>query len=356
MIGPLVLALIALHPQALAATGQLTIRIAIDDRVVHRLVAPVLETTGGPAALFADNGVYTGDMAGDLIYFAQVSIPAPAVPADHVTVHIRDNSVDFGEFDVPLKPDGRGDLALKTRTGQPAIVVDSAAPPMPASTSVSATPVAAIEGAGPTAADKIILNMQVDDRTANRLHTAHLLVDQAGAVAAPLRDDGVAPDEQANDGIYVCQLTVSRTQTVVVNVFDEPDGVIGTQSIFLPSSSEATVHLQTLSVAPGIALAKEPEGGGGASSPTGGGGTTETGSGGGDRVSQILWVFIALFAVGFTWARTVVGQRWATEVKPVLARLERWLDLQEVAARRRRVESGHGAGHSEGGPEGGAPP
>jgi hypothetical protein len=49
-------------------------------------------------------------------------------------------------------------------------------------------------------------------------------------------------------------------------------------------------------------------------------------SGGGDRFVHVLWVAIALFAMGFAYVRAVVATRWDDEVRPLLGRLERHLD------------------------------
>lgn len=213
----------------------------------------------------------------------------------------------------------RAEAPPPPQSGPPAAgIVPPAAPGMPAGSSPE------------TATDspfRAALVVYVDDRVAERLEGATVGVRQAGSRSAPLRDDGVAPDGAAGDRVYAARLDVALAERVGLHV-DDTRGAVGELSVFLPSAREAEVRLRTLGDPPGLALAQEATAIGG--SATGGGAVTPGGAGDGrDRLAHVLWVMIALFAIGFTYVRAVVSRRWEGEVEPVLRRLERYLDAQE---------------------------
>lgn len=345
-------------PSEATPSTNVTLRVAIDDRTAKRIGEATLKVEGGLTVTFDDNGGSQGDVPGDGVYLATASVPRRT----SWVVHVINGGVDLGKFELRSSASTKADLALKSRAGSPALVVDlnappivdappipvvTSAPPAPAdattapSTLVAQAAPSPLPGAPPSAPDRMRLILYVDDRDASRLHEGRLVVQQEGIPPAPLVDDGVAPDVAAADRIYTVTLEVSRAQFVKVALMDEPAGHVGELTVFLPSASEALVRLHTLAAAPGLELAQEPAPGTAADAPTAGAASVSTsGSVSRDRLSQILWVFVCVFAVAFAWVRTVVARRWTGEVQPLLGRLERWLDAQEAASRGGRPPGG----------------
>lgn len=294
-----------------------SVRVAIDDRGPRRLVAPTLELeqAGLAPVPFSDDGTVEGDVVQDGIQMAT----ADAERRQEMTFRVRDQGVVLGSFDVSLPATGSADFALKTKPGDPPLILDLSAPPMPTRGDRSGQPG---EGEELAADDQLLLHVFVDDRALARLQAPRLVVVQPGVEPADLLDDGSGPRDTAGDRVFGVAVTVSRAQHVTLLVRDR--GVdVGSAKVFLPSTDQADVNLVTLDGDPGIELRSEPTAVGGTDAPAGSGAAV---TGGTDRFVHVLWVAIALFAMAFAYLRSVVATRWEDEVQPLLARLRRHLD------------------------------
>ncbi|MDG1480096.1 MAG: hypothetical protein P8R54_10930 [Myxococcota bacterium] len=438
MMMPLVLLSVAL-----AQDARLPVRVALDDRALGRLTAPVLsiEQAGVNPASFSDDGSISGDVPADGILVATAS----ALRTQTVRFSIIDDGVQLGVFEVALPAEGGATFQLKTAEGEPGVVLDLNAPAMPGlpdslsptsdavlqalpseqgelpgegltrlklrvvasspgeldnaqietgsgeSTRLStegddgvywgmidiprtelvtlhaqredldlgtvsvvlpATPRALVRlsvgewgltgeqtdaseeplvvqaapgGEDLGDADSIALTLYVDDRGVGRLTSPRAVIDQAGLSPTDLLDDGSLEDDTIDDGIFVGKLTVGRAEHLRFSLEDA--GVaVGEMTVFLPSTSEASIRVRT--TGDGLKLQTEPQALGGADGPMDGGGGGG-GLGGTDRMAHVLWIGIALFCVAFAYTRRALEQRWTTEIKPLLSRLESWLDAQE---------------------------
>ncbi len=437
MMTPLVLL-----ASALAQDARLPVRVALDDRALSRLTAPVLviDQAGVSPATFIDDGSIAGDVPGDGILVAATT----ALRAQTVRFAILDGGVRLASFEVALPAEGGATFQLKAAEGEPAVVLDLNAPAMSgspssrASTSDSVLQAVAIEegelpaeglvrlklrvvstdpvalkdvtiestagatthlssegeegvlwgvldiprseiavlratqggqdlgtvsvvlpaasralvrlsvGAGGLAgersesatedplviqaipsgeelgdADSIAITLYVDDRTVGRLTRPVVVIDQEGLAPTTLLDNGTLDGDTSSDAIFVGKLTVGRAEHLRFTLTDA-GAPVGEMTVFLPSTSEASIRVRT--TGDGLKLQTEPQALGGADGPTGGGGSSV---GGTDRMAHVLWVGIALFSVAFAYTRSVIERRWTTEIQPLLSRLERWLDDQE---------------------------
>lgn len=320
----------------------IALRVAVDDRVGKRLTAPrlVVDQPGVEPVVFQDDGQIPGDVPGDRIFVARITV----AKAEHLSLGVAEpEGPPLGMLTVSLPASGSSDVALKTATGAPALLLDARAPSMPGAAAadpggsrlvVTAAPTGDTVSADDEGADRITVRFLVDDRAADRIDgDARVVVDQSGAQPARLVDDGeTAEDEDADDDIYAAELQVSRAQYLGFSILlDGRDEPLGELSVFLPSTSEALVRVRTSEDAAGLELMTEPTALGSADAPAapgGGGAVASSGGGGGDRFVHVLWVLIALASVGFTWLRRVVAQEWAAEVRPVLRKLDRYLDRE----------------------------
>ena len=185
--------------------------------------------------------------------------------------------------------------------------------------------------------DQIALTVYLDDRLLQKLSSPILSVEQAGIAAVPFLDDGAGGDETASDHLLIAKLLISRSEYAQIMISDQ-DQEQGTLRVFLPSTSEAVVWLRTAET--GVKLISEPTPTKATVSPTGGGGS---GSGvtqvSADKLAHVLWVGIALFAIGFAYVRRVVHEKWELEIKPVLAKMEQFLDTEEHVEKKNDAES-----------------
>lgn len=309
------------------------VRVAIDDRDHGRLDAPVLavQQAGVEPVRFRDDGQIAGDIPGDGIVVASVRV----APAESLAFTIRDGDAALGTFTLALPASGDKAFAFKATDGEPALIMDTKAPAMPAAKAadptastlvVTAAPVGDTPETSAEGADRIAVRFIVDDRALGRLQDASVAVDQQGVDPAKLTDDGAADGDTAGDQIYHAYLTVTRAQYLGFHVVDGSE-VVGRLSVFLPSSSEALVRVATTTAAAGLELKTEPTATGSTDSPSAG--VSSASSGGGDgRLVHVLWVLIGLCAVGFGWLRHVVAREWRDEVRPVLRKLGAWLDRE----------------------------
>lgn len=358
------LAAIALWGTAAHAQDEgLRLRVAVDDRSAQRLQEPVLvvDQEGVGPVPFRDDGQISGDVPGDRIFVAAATVAR----GESVRLGVAESGAEpLGMVQVSLPAEGSADVALKVVAGEPALVLDSRAPAMPAEAVadpgsrrlvVTAAPTGDAVEAGDEGADRITVRFLVDDRAADRIDgAARLTVDQEGVAPAPLVDDGeTAQDEDGGDDIFAAELSVFRAQYLGFAI--EVDGeALGELSVFLPSTSEALVRVRTAEGEAGLELLTEPTALGSADAPAAGGPSgaspaVGSGGGGGDRFVHVLWILIGMAAVGFTWLRRVVARTWTEELRPVIHKLDRYLSRELGEP----VHTPPGAG--EPGPPGDAP-
>lgn len=290
------------------------LRVAVNDAAQGRLRAPRLIITseeGVEPVDFRDDGAQSGDVASDRIYVATVDVAR----TETVGLAVEDGGARVGALSVSLPSDAtEKDVALKTSAGDPALVLDAAAPKM--------------QGGAPSA-DRITVRMVVDDRALSRLSDPQLVTDQDDVKPVPLRDDGREEGDVAGDELWFGVVEVARSQYLTLEVRDRT-GSVGSLSVFLPSSSEAEVRVQTVEGDEGLRLVTEPTTASTDDPATGTAAEGSTASGGGGRLAHVVWVGIALFAMAFTYVRTVVARQYSDEVQPVLRRMEAFLDAQGV--------------------------
>ncbi len=300
---------------AQAEDGRVRLRVALNDKAEQRLSSPVLAVTsedGLAPVPFRDDGAQVGDDKNDQVYVASIDV----LRGESVGIAIRDGDAELGTFAV-LLPSGATDkdVALKTSGGDPAVVLDVAAPKM--------------QGELATA-DRITVRLIVDDRALSRLTDPALVTDQRDVQPVPLRDDGRVAGDVADDNLWLGTVEVARSQYLTLEVRDA-GGSVGSLSVFLPSSSEAEIRVQTVEGSEGLRLVTEPTGTSTTDDPaTGTGSTSSAGGVTGGRLAHVLWVGIALFAMAFSYLRSVMARQYAEEVQPVLRRMEQFLDAQGV--------------------------
>jgi hypothetical protein len=179
-------------------------------------------------------------------------------------------------------------------------------------------------------ADRITVRLVVDDRALSRLTEPRLVTDQRDVQPVPLRDDGREAGDVAGDELWLGTVEVARSQYLTLEVQDAGTSV-GSLSVFLPSSSEAEIRVQTVEGSEGLRLVTEPTGTSTTDDPsTGTASASSASSSDTGRLAHVLWVGIALFAMGFAYLRAVMARQYAEEVQPVLRRMERFLDAQGV--------------------------
>ncbi len=309
---------------AVAQDETIALRIAIDDREVGRLVRPVvrMDLPGNVFEVqFTDDGSVDGDVARDHIFLARVDAPR----RETLSFAIHDGDTQLKAFKVALPAGDAADFAYKTVAGPEVLVRDLKAPPIPDS---NRRPLEEEADAG--AGDRMTLHVKVDDMALRRLQqpTVGLAVD--GAAAFDLLDDGSITDDTPQDGAYRADIEVGRAQYVELVVKDRGTS-LGKVKVFLPSTGEADVDLRTLDGDEGIELKREPTAADANDGASGAGpeGATGASSAAAARFVHVLWLAIALFAMGFAYVRSVVATRWESEVRPLLRRMERFLDQAE---------------------------
>ncbi|MFT5686573.1 MAG: hypothetical protein ACI8RZ_007529 [Myxococcota bacterium] len=249
----------------------------------------------------------------DGVYWGVLDLPR----SELVTLHAWRNDLDLGEVSVVLPSVPRALVRLSV--GQWGLAGEIAAASQEPLV-VQAAPSG--EDLGDT--DSIAITLFVDDRSVGRLTEPTVLIDQEGLPPTTLLDDGSLEDDTTADGIFVGKLTVGRAEHLRFTL-QNAGASVGEMTVFLPSTSEASIRVRT--TGDGLKLQTEPQALGGADGPSEGGGGSSLG--GTDRMAHVLWVGIALFCVAFAYTRGVIERRWTSEIQPLLTRLTQWLDDQE---------------------------
>ena len=289
--------------------SMMALEISVDDQEQGRLSAPAVEIVGESARWqMLDDGTIPGDVAEDGVWVVALDI----AQTERLVFRVWDSDGLQGEFTHPLPMADRARYAYRTQPGQPPLVELAATgtDTLPPAEGDRSPPQ---QEAVPTGevGDSIDIVLVVDDRALGRLVEPVLQVDQVDIPKMAIRDDGTVPGDIAGDGIWMVQLQVRRTQFLMINLLDQ-GGQVGQIKAFLPSSDEAEIRLMTTSEQPGLEQISEATSSGGVGGPEG-----TVGAAGG-RLAHVLWVMIALFAVLFTYLRTVVWRTWKTDILPRL--------------------------------------
>lgn len=187
--------------------------------------------------------------------------------------------------------------------------------------------------------DQIALTVYLDDRLLQKLKAPILAVEQEGVELVSFLDEGTGGDETAGDHLLIAKLLIARSEYAQIMISDQ-DEEQGTLRVFLPSTSEAVVWLRTSEN--GVKLISEPTPTKATVSPAGEGtGTgTSTTQVSADKLAHVLWVGIALFAIGFAYVRRSIHDRWEQEVKPILVKMEQFIDMESQTEKKAEQEKG----------------
>lgn len=385
---------LALLPVALAVGDTIQVTVVMDDRarVLTGETRLQVDQAGVTPVPFLDDGTQPGDAPGDQIQVATVEVRR----TEALTLQVVSAGRVLGSFPVFLPSAEAVAFTVRSRRGTPPLLLDLAAevprlvatPQVPikdvpiASVPVMDVPVADVpvkdipiadvpvadvptadvpitdvptpEGAttataattplvvvaapattaasAAVAADSILVRVTLDDRTAHRLTAPRVAPAQDGVAPVPATDDGSADQDTAGDAVFTASVTVKRTQYLAFRVLDG-DAEVGAATVFLPSTSGATVALRTLEGTPAITLDTTAQPGATPDAAAVGGpapaAASSTGSGGScDRFSATLWLLVGVALAGFAWVRTVVRRVWLGEIRPFVQRMEAFMERQ----------------------------
>ena len=220
----------------------LTIRIALDDRQLHRLQSPVV-SIGGIQTGLLDNGQLSGDVAGDGIYVAETVVQRQ----ETLLIEVVDfeNAIGSLQVNVPMTPSA----TFQLKTSQTGIVLDLNAPDMPivekkggkTRKTMDALEILAQSREGDwIAPNSTLVVISLDARS--REVTSPILSLQDAPEWIALKDDGVLKGDVADDGIWMGELQLPSTDAFVANLADGTE-VLRELKIALPSTPQALLNL-----------------------------------------------------------------------------------------------------------------
>ena len=284
------------------------------------LKEPIVTLNDRPEwTMLTDDGSVEGDVADDGLFMGMISLPS----RENLGFQVSDSGRVLGNLEA-LLPSAQGVLiALRyNEFGLSGVSYDENGET--GTMVVQATPKGE-QIASTSESDKIALTVHLDDRLLQRLKIPALSFVAQESAGSNFRDDGTNGDTEGDDHLWIASTVLERDEFVQLKVIDEEQEQ-GLLTVFLPSTSEAVVWLR--STENGIKLVTEPTQGSTSSTTTTvevSGGTAVTN----DRLAHVLWIVLTLFAIAFTYVRTVVSQHWSSEVKPLLTRLHNFLDAQQ---------------------------
>ena len=300
--------------------SEIVIQINTTDR---KLKEPMVTLNDRPEwTILTDDGTVEGDQAGDGIYTGILSLPS----RESLGFQITDSGRVLGNLQASL-PSAQGVL-ISLRYNQFGLSGVSGDDSSETGTMVVQATPKGERIASTSESDKIALTVHLDDRLLQRLQIPSVTFVAQESAGVNFRDDGSNGDEEAEDHVWMASTVLEREEFVQLKVLDT-ELEQGQLTVFLPSTSEAVVWLRSTET--GIKLVTEPTQSNSTSTSTsveGGGGSAVTS----DRLAHVLWVFLALFAIAFTYVRTLVQQQWSSEIKPVLTQLKTFLAQQQSSA------------------------
>ena len=314
---------------AVTLSELMEVKWVLDDRAGQLIQNAKLwvEDSGMEPFFATDDGLNGDEEAGDRIFTAVMDVKYQPM----IQLGYQNGNAEAVSSVVMLPDSGPAELrALVTPTGLKTIEAQNADITVSAPLVVQAAPtgVDIQEGNGE---NFIEVTMILDDRILQKLNNPRLRVLQNDTTVVSLNDDGKEADEASGDQIFSAVFQVEQAEFLKVAIDDEGQAV-GQLTVFLPSSSSARIRMRTTDDSAGLKLLTEAIATGGGDSPTpvmttGSGGST--GGVGVDRLAHVLWVGITLFGLAFSYLRHAVNRKWDTEVKPVLERLDQFLEKSE---------------------------
>jgi hypothetical protein len=266
-----------------------------------------------------DDGSIEGDTPEDQVWFGVLDI----APTEFLEGSIFDGNQVLGRFKIALPSTLASQVILTYNSFGFAAELnaqDVLETTSKTSLMVSATP----KGEETSSADNtILLTVYLDDRLLNKLEKPLLSVSQEGVKPVFFQDDGSDGDESAGDHVLVAKTLIARSEYAQVIISDKGQEQ-GQLRVFLPSTAESVVWLRTSDN--GVKLLSEPTSTTANSSPTEMGATGQASV---DRLAHVLWVGIALFGIAFAYVRRVVFEKWTQEIKPVLVKLEGFVEKEK---------------------------
>jgi hypothetical protein len=295
--------------------GQSEIMIQIDatDRTLKE---PMVTLNDRPEwTMLTDDGTVEGDLPDDDVYTGIISLPS----RESLGFQVTDSGQILGELEA-LLPSAQGVLiSLKyDQFGLSGMVGDGSSET--GTMVVQATPKGE-QIASTSDTDKIALTVHMDDRLLQRLQIPSVTFVAQESAGVNFRDDGSNGDEEAEDHVWMAKTVLEREEFVQLKVLDI-ELEQGQLTVFLPSTSEAVVWLRSTET--GIKLVTEPTQASSTSMST----SVDSVGGSSDRLAHVLWVMLALFAIAFTYVRTIVQQQWSAEIQPVLTEMKNFLTVQ----------------------------
>jgi hypothetical protein len=287
------------------------ISIFIDDRLYKKL--------GSPSARLGDLPAVSLSAVEAGLYELQAEVPYE----DFVRLHILSDGELFSDGVVFLPPARQSELKLQVGlTGlrtpvheQHSTDDEEDKPPHP---------MQQVSPEEEEALDEILVKLTVDDRVLQKLSKPSVVAGD-GMEGVLLHDDGLNGDRLAGDQVFFCSFKVEREEYLLFSIQDKEEQ-IGELTVFLPSTNEANIRIRTTEEQAGLKLLTEPQALSDVDSPSSQTTIVQQGSG---RLSHVLWIGIILFSIGFAFVRNTLQRRWDEEVKPLLDRLERYLDKAE---------------------------
>lgn len=273
------------------------------------------------STLLSDDGSLEGDKARDQIWFGAIELS----PSEFAEGRFMDGSQLLGRVKIALPSASASKVTLRYNSFGLTVKMN-AQDALESTTEDSLVVRATTKGEETSSSDDhIALTVYLDDRLLQKMKEPTLSVNQDGVESVVFQDNGTAGDEEAGDGLLLAKVLISRSEYAQIMISDQ-DKEQGKLRVFLPSTSESIVWLRTAEN--GVKLLSEPTPESSNSSPqeTSSSGTTQLST---DRLAHVLWVGIALFAIGFAYFRSVVFERWTGEVQPALLKLEQLVNKEK---------------------------
>lgn len=211
--------------------------VALDDRAAGQLNEPWIRVTdrdGVQPVYASDAGLLLGDEAGDGIWRADLTVER----TDTLGLALLDGDTELGELELELPTKRRAAVVLTVdaATGQIGATFDQELP--------SAENL-----------ESCLLKLAITDTTGRALTAPEIRVEGQQAVEPALAsDEGLLSDDVAGDGTWRAELSVLRTPTLTIVLFDGETS-LGKGILSLPSSSEVEVTVLRSGDPPELSLA-----------------------------------------------------------------------------------------------------
>jgi hypothetical protein len=226
--------LLVLLPLAVAGDDGIRVTLVVDDREAQRLSAAqvVVEEQPPVTAPLKDDGSCAGDMPGDHILTACFDIRR----RETLSFGVIEGGDRLGAFNLFLPNASQATVSLRARAGSPALLVDMAA---------EQPRYSAPEGPGSQdrPKDKILVMLGLEARTGRTFVAPRLRpMDREDGEPVQASDAGLLLGDRAGDGLWRADLTVVRTETLTLGLFDGGE-LLGEVELPLPERPRAFFSL-----------------------------------------------------------------------------------------------------------------